>query len=78
MTVRPTIIDMASSPGFNPATNQGRGNWSLRDVSSGEVFLAPEANTPQCIDHGAMNSVSPSRTIWRCLACGRSCYCLRG
>ena len=71
------IIDMTASPDFNPSTNTGRGNWSLRDVSTGTVTLDPETNTPRCITHGAMNSVSPARTIWRCLTCGRACYALR-
>lgn len=68
------IIDMVDSPGFNPATNQSRGQWSLRDVSSAQVTLDPAANKPRCMDHGAMNCVNAERTIWRCLACGRSCY----
>lgn len=72
-----TIIDMVASPNFDPISNHDRGEWSLRDVSTGQVFLDPETNTPRCVDHGAMNSVSPPRTIWRCLTCGRSCYSVR-
>lgn len=68
------IIDMVDSPDFNPVTNQSRGQWSLRDVSSAQVALDPALNKPRCIDHGAMNCVNAERTIWRCLACGRSCY----
>lgn len=68
------IIDMVDSPDFNPVTNQSRGQWSLRDVSTFQVALDPALNKPRCIDHGAMNCVNAERTIWRCLACGRSCY----
>lgn len=68
------IIDMIDSPNFNPATNQSRGDWSLRDVSTRGVSLDPIWNKPCCLLHGAMNCVNAERTIWRCLACGRSCY----
>lgn len=68
------IVDMASSPNFNPATNKDREEWSLYDVSNKEVDVDPNTNTPRCIDHNAMNCVSPDRTIWRCLTCSRSCY----
>lgn len=73
-----SIMDMADSPDFNPETNRGRGDWSLRDVSAGEVFIDIDHGTPACVLHGAMNSVSPLGTIWRCLTCGRSCYTQRG
>lgn len=68
------IIDMAESPDFNLVSNSGRGDWSLYDVSNGEVFVDSATNTPRCIIHGAMNSVSETRTIWQCLTCSRSCF----
>lgn len=68
-------IDMVDSPGFNPATQQDRGDWSLRDVSAAQVGLADDGK-PACIDHGAMNCVNIERSIWRCLMCGRSCYAI--
>lgn len=68
------IIDMADSPNFNPSTNQSRGEWSLRDVSSGQVAVDPTWDKPRCVDHNAMNCVNAEMTIWRCLNCGRSCY----
>lgn len=71
------IIDMIDSPNFDPQTNAGRGDWSLRDVTSEQVFLDDYWHKPVCIEHGAMNAVNPERTIWRCLACSRSCYAIR-
>lgn len=68
------IIDMALSPNFNLETNKNRGDWSLYDVSKGDVFLDAVWNKPECIDHKSMNCVSSNRTIWRCLECGRACY----
>lgn len=68
------IVDMVESPDYNPASNEGRGEWSLRDVSHQEVFLDDKWDKPTCVVHGAMNAVSPDRSLWRCLACGRSCY----
>lgn len=68
------IIDMADSPGFNPSTNSGRGDWSLHDVTNGDVFLDNWWGKPTCIDHGVMNCVSKDRTIWRCIECGRGAF----
>ena len=68
------IVDLVDDPDFNPSTNSGRGHWSLRDVTAGDVVLDQRTNTPRCLHPGAMNSVSPTRTIWRCLTCGRACY----
>lgn len=68
------IIDMAASPNFNPDTNKNRDDWSLYDVSNNEVYLDEKWNKPNCIEHKAMNCVSPDRAIWRCLTCSRSCY----
>jgi hypothetical protein len=67
---------MIDQPNFNWATQNNRGEWSLRDVSAGAVFLASDGK-PACIDHGAMNCVVPDKTIWRCLMCGRSTYTTR-
>lgn len=72
------ISDQIDDPDFDPVTNTGRGEWSLRDVSSGGVVLRRDAQgrgepKPSCIDHGAMNAVNPARTLWRCLSCGRAC-----
>jgi hypothetical protein len=67
------IVDLAAMPGFNPATQNGRGEWSLRDVSSGTVTAHPRDKV-RCVAHGAMNCVNPARTIWRCLTCGRAAY----
>lgn len=66
------VIDM---PDFNPATQQGRGDWGLRCVTSGEVATHPTWKVA-CIDHGAMNCVNQDRTLWRCLMCGRGAYAL--
>lgn len=68
------IVDIASSPTYNPETNQGRGDWSLHDVSKGDVTIDPVWNKPRCIDHNAMNCVSSDKTLWRCLTCARGCY----
>lgn len=68
------IVDMVDSPEFNMETNSGRGEWSLRDVSTHKVSLDDVWNKPSCTEHGAMNCVSSDRSIWRCLNCGRSCY----
>jgi hypothetical protein len=67
------LKDQVDMPGYNPDANQGRGDWGLRDVSEGNVFAHP-TDIVRCIDHGAMNSVSSSRELWRCLACGRAAY----
>ena len=67
------LLDQVEMPGYNPAANAGRGDWGLRDVSSGAVY-AHERDVVACVEHGAMNSVSPNRTLWRCLACGRAAY----
>lgn len=67
------LKDQVDMPDYNPAANAGRGNWGLRDVSEGNVFAHP-TDIVRCIDHGAMNSVSATRTLWRCLTCGRAAY----
>lgn len=67
------LIDQADMPDYNPAANAGRGEWGLYDVSNGEVTAHP-TDVVRCGEHGAMNSVSPMRTLWRCLACGRAAY----
>lgn len=67
------LKDQIDMPGYNPDANKDRGDWGLRDVSEGNVFAHP-VDIVRCIDHGAMNSVSQSRTLWRCLACGRAAY----
>jgi hypothetical protein len=64
---------MINQPDFNWSTQNNRGEWSLRDVSSGDVFSGNDGK-PQCADHGAMNCVVPDRSIWRCLMCGRATY----
>lgn len=68
------IVDMIDSPNYNPETNRDRGDWSLRDVSTNQVFLNPFWNKPDCVEHGAMNCVSSDKSIWRCLTCARSAY----
>lgn len=68
------IVDMIDSPKFDPSTNNGRGDWSLRDVTTDQVFLDCEWHKPTCRTHGAMNALNPDRTIWRCLTCGRACF----
>jgi hypothetical protein len=67
------LHDQVQMPGYNPEANVGRGSWGLRNVSDGSVTAHP-TDIVRCIDHGAMNSVSPTRTLWRCLACGRAAY----
>jgi hypothetical protein len=67
------LADLVDMPDFNPATQNGRGDWSLRDVSAGTVTLHPRDKVA-CAFHGAMNCVNPERTIWRCLTCGRAAY----
>lgn len=67
------IIDLIDSPNFNPETNKNRDDWSLRDVSTRQVFL-DENNRPVCIEHKAMSCVNPELTIYRCLVCSRACY----
>lgn len=74
MAEKREVFDMASAPDFNPTTNTGRGDWSLRDVSAGDVWLDPVTKAPRCRDHNAMNCVNQLRTLWRCLACGRACH----
>lgn len=64
------LIDM---PGYNPVTQQGRGDWGLRCVDDGTVRFDGRL-LPQCVDHGAMNAVNSDRTLWRCLMCGRGAY----
>lgn len=71
------IHDLIDDPQFNPATQNNRGDWSLRDVSTGHV-VPDRYGKPECVDHGAMNCVTPAMTIWRCLNCGRAAYCTRG
>jgi hypothetical protein len=68
------IRDMIGMPNFNWDTQKDRGDWSTRDVSQGAVTLDAVWQKPNCIDHGAMNCVTPARDIWRCLCCGRACY----
>jgi len=68
------IHDLIDMPDFNWDTQHGRGEWSLRDVSSGMVFLDDVWRKPECREHGAMNAVTRARDIWRCLTCGRSCF----
>jgi hypothetical protein len=67
------LRDLIDMPDFNFASQNGRGEWSLRDVSSGAVTTHP-TNKVVCVDHGAMNCVNPERTLWRCLTCGRAAY----
>jgi hypothetical protein len=67
------LHDMIDQPDFNWATQNNRGEWSLRDVSSGNVFAGGDGK-PECIEHGAMNCVVPDKSIWRCLNCGRATY----
>lgn len=68
------IADLASSPRFNPSTNNGRGDWGLYDVSTGHVRIDPGWDRPYCVDHGAMNRVSPEGPfLYRCLICARAC-----
>lgn len=68
------LVDIANSPNFNPSTNSGRGDWSLHDVSNGNVSLDDWWQKPECIDHGAINCVSKDLTIWRCIECGRGAF----
>lgn len=68
------IHDLINMPDFNWDTQKGRGDWSTRDVSNGDVTLDTVWGKPQCVEHGAMNAVTPDRSIWRCLCCGRACY----
>lgn len=67
------LHDMIEQPDFNWATQNNRGDWSLRDVSTGWVGRGDDGK-PECVDHGAMNCVTPDKTIWRCLMCGRAAY----
>ena len=67
------IFDQIDMPEYNPSANSGRGDWGLRNVSDGTVMTHP-TDIVRCVEHGAMNSVSPNRAIWRCLMCGRSAY----
>ncbi|MCI4659752.1 hypothetical protein [Cryobacterium zhongshanensis] len=71
--MHPQLKDQIDMPDYNPAANAGRGAWGLRDVSEGTVTLHP-TDIVRCVDHGAMNSVSATRTLWRCLTCGRAAY----
>lgn len=64
------LYDLIEQPDCNWATQNNRGEWSLRDVSSGHVF-AGEDGRPACVDHGAMNCVTPGKSIWCCLKCGQ-------
>ncbi len=73
MTKRAVLHDLVEQPGFNPTTQRDRGDWSLRDVSTGNVSRADDGK-PSRIDHGAMNAVNPDRTLWRCLICSRATY----
>ena len=34
MAEKQEVFDMASAPDFNPTTNTGRGDWSLRDLTA--------------------------------------------
>lgn len=68
------IKDLVEMPDFNWETQKNRGDWSTRDVSQSAVTLDDVWHKPTCIDHGAMNAVTPARDIWRCLCCGRACY----
>ena len=67
------LRDQVEMPDYNPAANLGRGRWGLRNISDGTVFAHP-VDVVRCVDHGAMNSVSPTGTLWRCLTCGRAAY----
>lgn len=67
------LRDQIDMPDYNPSANAGRGEWGLRNVSDGSVTAHP-TDIVRCVDHGAMNSVSPGRTLWRCLSCGRAAY----
>lgn len=73
--MRYALHDLVTQPDFNMATQNNRGEWSLRDVSTGAVY-ADYDGKPACIDHGAMNCVVSDMTIWRCLMCGRAAYAL--
>ena len=68
-----TLRDQIDMPDYNPQANAGRGEWGLRNVSDGTV-VAHLRDIVRCVDHGAMNSVSETRTLWRCLSCGRAAY----
>lgn len=71
--MRATLHDLIDQPDFNMATQNDRGDWSLRDVSAGAVVQAADGK-PSCQSHGAMNCVVPDRSLWRCLMCGRATY----
>ncbi|WP_422390139.1 hypothetical protein [Arthrobacter sp. N1] len=73
MEPRP-IFDLADMPDFNWDTQKDRADWSTRDVSARTVVVNPVWNKPDCVEHGAMNCVSPPRNIYRCLTCGRAAY----
>lgn len=74
--MRYVLHDLVDQPEFNMATQNNRGDWSLRDVSDGTVFQAADGK-PSCQSHGAMNCVVPDMSLWRCLMCGRGTYVTR-
>ena len=67
------LRDQIEMPDYNSDANRGRGDWGLKNVTEGTVFVDVR-DVARCIDHGAMNSVSPMRNLWRCLTCGRAAY----
>lgn len=69
------LHDIIHMPGFNWVTQNNRGDWGTRCVTDGSVTPDPAwGGKPVCIEHGAMNAVSETRDLWRCLACGRAVY----
>lgn len=62
------ITDIANMPDYNPKVPNG-----ARSVSEGKV-LWMSGQKAYCVKHGAMNCVSESRRIWRCLTCHEGLY----
>lgn len=74
MTMNKYVLhDMIDQPNFNWVTQNNRGEWSLRDVTLGNVFADGDGK-PECVEHGAMNCVVADKSIWRCLMCGCAAY----
>ena len=67
------LHDMVDQPDFNWETQNNRGDWSTRDVTTGGVYAGTDGK-PECVDHKAMNAVVADRSIWRCLMCGRATW----
>lgn len=64
------LMDLADMPEKDMAVTN-----NTRDVSSGKVFWGRAGlMTICCKEHGAMNSVSKNRAIWRCLECNVGAY----